>query len=436
MEFISVHYFCRYAKSGRSRCKKCKEKITSGSMRIGDFTKSAVFDGSMVQWYHVECFFKLKYVPDFRCINKMWRLRWKDQKQIQELVDKYNEKFYKDFDDKIPVECKNTMLTKRSRSEYNEETKSSSKKKNDNVKNSKDIDSKKDYGSLRVVDLKKLLKERDLETNGRKPELIQRLEDDDRNNSDENSEDIEPPSKKRKISTDKVIPISREEYQKLRVVDLKKKLQERDLNLQGRKSELIDRLVENDEMNKDEDSEEKEEKKEDTKEESEEEQMEDEETFVLNRVKNESGVEDEINSWWEIRDNLEEYVSTSQLKKLLKANEMSTEGTAEELQTRVTFAMLFGRPKKCDVCKDGYLRFKGSKYVCKDGNVSVWAKCENSVSVDKVDCEPFSIPSSLHKNEYLKNFTFKPRKPLIRTTFPYGSPIRVMSFQQKLKVCF
>lgn len=53
-------YCVDYAKRGTAGCKKCKEKILKGMVRIGKvvpnpFTESG---GDMKEWYHVKCIFE------------------------------------------------------------------------------------------------------------------------------------------------------------------------------------------------------------------------------------------------------------------------------------------------------------------------------------------------------------------------------------------
>lgn len=47
------------AKSGRAGCKKCKQKIESGSLRIGKVSPNPFGSGKMKMWYHVNCMFEV-----------------------------------------------------------------------------------------------------------------------------------------------------------------------------------------------------------------------------------------------------------------------------------------------------------------------------------------------------------------------------------------
>lgn len=48
------------AKTSRSGCKECKDKIDKDTLRIGKVTSSPFSDdGNMTLWYHHNCFFKM-----------------------------------------------------------------------------------------------------------------------------------------------------------------------------------------------------------------------------------------------------------------------------------------------------------------------------------------------------------------------------------------
>jgi poly [ADP-ribose] polymerase 1 len=43
------------SKSGRAKCRACKETIAKGVWRYGEEEVSASFDGTYVRWYHLAC---------------------------------------------------------------------------------------------------------------------------------------------------------------------------------------------------------------------------------------------------------------------------------------------------------------------------------------------------------------------------------------------
>lgn len=46
------------AKTGRSKCKKCKDSITAGSLRIAKMVMNPFGSGKMPAWHHVACLFE------------------------------------------------------------------------------------------------------------------------------------------------------------------------------------------------------------------------------------------------------------------------------------------------------------------------------------------------------------------------------------------
>ena len=53
-------YLVGYAKLGTSSCKKCKQKIDKGALRIAKLTSNPFSDdaGEMKQWFHPQCIFE------------------------------------------------------------------------------------------------------------------------------------------------------------------------------------------------------------------------------------------------------------------------------------------------------------------------------------------------------------------------------------------
>lgn len=52
-------FFCiEQAKSGRSKCKKCKNTIDKGTVRLAKLMANPFGTGKMKIWYHVPCLFE------------------------------------------------------------------------------------------------------------------------------------------------------------------------------------------------------------------------------------------------------------------------------------------------------------------------------------------------------------------------------------------
>ncbi|XP_068632575.1 poly [ADP-ribose] polymerase-like [Battus philenor] len=79
-------YEVEYAKSGRSECKICKEKIDDGAVRLSFKTPSPFCDKVINQWHHEECFFKKNHLKSVSEIGKFNLLLHKDQERIKERI--------------------------------------------------------------------------------------------------------------------------------------------------------------------------------------------------------------------------------------------------------------------------------------------------------------------------------------------------------------
>lgn len=89
--------FCvEYAKRGQAGCKKCKDKIVKGLVRIGKivpnpFSESA---GEMKEWYHVKCMFEkleraratTKKIEDITDLEGWEELQDEEKELINKLV--------------------------------------------------------------------------------------------------------------------------------------------------------------------------------------------------------------------------------------------------------------------------------------------------------------------------------------------------------------
>lgn len=88
----SGNYIAEYAKSNRATCKKCRNTIGQGALRLGKMVRSPHFDGEIPLWHHFDCCFRIRDPPfinrqDQRLrpveafgsradLEKAWNLRW------------------------------------------------------------------------------------------------------------------------------------------------------------------------------------------------------------------------------------------------------------------------------------------------------------------------------------------------------------------------
>lgn len=77
-----------YAKSGRSSCKKCDEKIAAKSVRLGLVSKHPQgFD--QTKWHHLDCFpFSSDFVSSVEDITGFSSLQSKDKEALEKLINK------------------------------------------------------------------------------------------------------------------------------------------------------------------------------------------------------------------------------------------------------------------------------------------------------------------------------------------------------------
>uniref|UniRef100_A0A665TTI1 Poly [ADP-ribose] polymerase n=1 Tax=Echeneis naucrates TaxID=173247 RepID=A0A665TTI1_ECHNA len=80
-------YTAEYAKSGRASCKKCKENIEKGSLRMAIMVQSPMFDGKVPHWHHFSCFWQRAAAQSTADIAGFSALRWKDQEKVKKAIE-------------------------------------------------------------------------------------------------------------------------------------------------------------------------------------------------------------------------------------------------------------------------------------------------------------------------------------------------------------
>mmetsp|Transcript_50437 Transcript_50437/g.119939 ORF Transcript_50437/g.119939 Transcript_50437/m.119939 type:complete len:986 (+) Transcript_50437:78-3035(+) len=85
--FEDGEFKAEYAKSSRSRCRRCNDLIMEGQMRLGKMVPSDKFDGMTPVWHHAKCFLEGGILPKFiGLISGFSSLRAEDQKMITAIV--------------------------------------------------------------------------------------------------------------------------------------------------------------------------------------------------------------------------------------------------------------------------------------------------------------------------------------------------------------
>uniref|UniRef100_A0A2H1VI59 Poly [ADP-ribose] polymerase n=1 Tax=Spodoptera frugiperda TaxID=7108 RepID=A0A2H1VI59_SPOFR len=83
-----LSYKVEYAKSGRSTCKACNNKIDEGTVRIAVLVQSIHFDGKETRWHHEKCFFTSNQPTSTAEIGNFCNLKNDDQARIKSQIEK------------------------------------------------------------------------------------------------------------------------------------------------------------------------------------------------------------------------------------------------------------------------------------------------------------------------------------------------------------
>jgi len=180
-------FVTEYAKSSRSTCKHCGEKIQQDDLRIGKMVQSERFDGLVPQWYHRECAFKSVVIYSPAMISKMELLRPEDQASLKAEIIKHSPASATAAaagDGDVEMEdaekgkgkgkgkAKGKGKKKRSRDDDSDDDDESAESKPKKAAKSEATD----FSKLTVAELKSRLEEAGLATTGKKVVLVERLQ--------------------------------------------------------------------------------------------------------------------------------------------------------------------------------------------------------------------------------------------------------------------
>jgi len=175
-----------YAKSGRSTCKHCGEKVDQDEIRLGKMVQSASFDGLVPLWHHLDCIFKAAVVYSAALVEGWGSLRPEDAKEVKALIAKHSPATAGGAAAAAPADTDVDMAKKSGKGKGKKK-----KRGADDDEDDEDYDGDggappakaakmapaEDYSKLTVAQLQAKCKELGLKSAGKKAELVARLEE-------------------------------------------------------------------------------------------------------------------------------------------------------------------------------------------------------------------------------------------------------------------
>ncbi|KAL0435635.1 UNVERIFIED_CONTAM: Poly [ADP-ribose] polymerase 1 [Sesamum radiatum] len=379
-----------YAKSSRSSCKTCKNPIDKETLRLGKMVQASQFDGFMPMWNHAACILRkanqIKLVDD---VEGLELLRWEDQQKIRKYIDG---SVMSNSSAPAVVEC-GIEVSQTSRATCRccnlkiakGEIRISTKPEGQGARGlswnhakcymekspTSQVEKFSGWGSLSDSDratLISLVKKNPSTSKGTK---VGHEEE-----RDPLQESTSKGGAKRKRASES---------------DQKSKISKAGGNAPSEKNSSSSNTK----------------------------NLEDEcaKTSVL-----ESQLEMQTRALWALKDELKKYVTTSELREMLEANEQDSKGSELDLRERCADGMLFGALAKCPMCS-GSLHYSSGMYRC-GGYLSEWSKCSYSTTEPQRVKAKWKIPEETGNEYLLKWFkSQKMKKPerMLPPTTPGGS---------------
>ncbi|PIN11116.1 NAD+ ADP-ribosyltransferase Parp [Handroanthus impetiginosus] len=368
-----------YAKSSRSSCKTCKIPINKESLRLGKMVQATQFDGFMPMWNHAACILrKIKQIKSVDDVEGLELLRWEDQEKIRKYIDgavSSNSSAPSVSSAPAVVEC-GVELSQTSRA-----TCRSCNQKI--VKGEIRISTKPEGQGARALAWHhaKCYMETSSNSQVEKFSGWDSLSDSDRT--------ALLSLVKKNASTSKGTKVEHEDEKEPVHESTSKGGAKRKRAPESVQKSKIAKAGGNDSSNKSSAS--------NTK------NMEDENSKASSL---ESQLEMQTRTLWALKDDLKKYVTTSELREMLEANDQESRGSELDLRERCADGMLFGALEKCPMCS-GSLHYSSGMYRC-SGYLSEWTKCSYSTTEPRRVKGKWKIPEGT-SNEYLLKW-FKSQK--------------------------
>ncbi|GER29708.1 poly [ADP-ribose] polymerase [Striga asiatica] len=363
-----------YAKSSRSSCKTCKNSIDKENLRLGKMVQATQFDGFMPMWNHAACIMrKAKQIKSVDDVEGLELLRWEDQQKIRKYVD---DSAVSSTPIPTELEC-GVEISQTSRATCR-------------ICNQKIM-----KGEIRISTKPEGQGARSLSWNHAKCYL-----------------ETSPSSAVDKFSgwgslsdTDRATLLSFVKENPSRSKG-KEVLHEESIPKEGTKRKRADESNSKAKISKSSGDASSNKIK----------QLEDGQSKASNL---ESQLEKQTRALWALKDDLKKYVSTSELREMLEANEQDSRGSELDLREHCVDGMFFGALAKCPMCS-GWLRYSSGLYRC-GGFLSEWTKCSYSTSEPQRVKGKWKIPED-STNDYLLKWFKSQKVKKAERVLPPNSP--------------
>ncbi|CAA0832165.1 Poly [Striga hermonthica] len=364
-----------YAKSSRSSCKTCKNSIDKENLRLGKMVQATQFDGFMPMWNHAACIMrKAKQIKSVDDVEGLELLRWEDQQKIRKYVDDSAVS----STPSIPTELECGV-------EISQTSRATCRICNQKIMK----------GEIRISTKPEGQGARSLSWNHAKCYLESSpssavdkfsgwssLSDTDRAALLSFGKKNPSQSKGKEVLYEESIPKDGPKRKRADESNSKAKISKASGDTSSNKIK----------------------------------QLEDGKSKASDL---ESQLEKQTRALWALKDDLKKYVSTSELREMLEANEQDSRGSELDLRECCVDGMFFGALAKCPMCS-GWLRYSSGLYRC-GGFLSEWTKCSYSTAEPQRVKGKWKIPED-SSNDYLLKWYKSQKVKKAERVLPPNSP--------------
>ena len=382
---VEGSYVVEYAKSGRSTCAVCEEKIERDAVRVGrvELTQNPNFTGLAPVWAHLACTMEREKIEEGEEMDGLEELKEEDQRDVKDTIAG------RELQVRIEVE----------EDEEEEEEKKGKKAKG--------------KGKGKKASKKKRARDEDdddnevVEVEKPKKKLAKKAKKSKSEEEDEKEEEEVVVEEEKEQSAPAV------DYSSMSAAQLKAACKAAGVSSMGTKAVMIERLIEIDSLRQHAAEEEKRVKTAATsphaKSASSSSSSSSPPPISSDPVEAEFDrqLREEAALRWTFRDPLKSSLSLQQLKAILSSFGYPTNGGIDRLLDTLTDLMMYGMLPPCPECEKTGIYYKDGLFRC-GGFANEWARC--SWTATEVEREKFVVPEGYEEIEPFASYKWKAHK--------------------------